>query len=69
MIIRTMSSTNWLQDLINHVLELQHKLEDSKKEIGKNQQVQQQYEEALAKVKDARESINRLAAVFNKEYA
>ena len=61
------TGTNWLQATINDVLGLQRKLVDSHAQT--NQQVRQHYEEAMAKVKEARESINRLAAVFDREYA
>jgi uncharacterized coiled-coil DUF342 family protein len=60
--------TNWLQAMIDEIIDLQRKLEDSNTQIGNNQQVRQQYDEAMTKVKEARESINRLAAVFDKEH-
>jgi hypothetical protein len=63
------TGTNWLQVPIHDVLDLQRKLGDSNAQTGDNQQVRQHYEEAMAKVKEARESINRLAAVFDREYA
>ncbi|MGB7638356.1 MAG: hypothetical protein WBL88_12390 [Nitrososphaeraceae archaeon] len=63
------TGTNWLQATRNDVLDLQRKLVDSHTQTGNNQQVRQHYEEAMAKVKEARESINRLAAVFDREYA
>jgi len=58
-----------MQVPIHDVLDLQRKLGDSNAQTGDNQQVRQRYEEAMAKVKEARESINRLAAVFDREYA
>jgi uncharacterized coiled-coil DUF342 family protein len=63
------TGTNWLQAMIDEIIDLQRKLEDSNTQIGNNQQVRQQYDEAMTKVKEARESINRLAAVFDKEHA
>jgi hypothetical protein len=60
------TGTNWLQVQIHDVLDLQRKLGDSNAQTGDNQQVRQHYEEAMAKVKEARESINRLAAVFDR---
>ena len=63
------AGTNWLQVPIDDVLDLQRKLGDSNAQTGNNQQIRQHYEEAMAKVKEARDSINRLAAVFDREYA
>jgi hypothetical protein len=51
------------------MIDLQRQLEDSNARIGNNQQVRQQYDEAMTKVKEAREAMNRLAAVFDKEHA
>jgi uncharacterized coiled-coil DUF342 family protein len=62
------TGTNWLQAMIDEIIDLQRKLEDSNTQIGNNQQVRQQYDEAMTKVKEARESINRLATVFDKEH-
>jgi uncharacterized coiled-coil DUF342 family protein len=61
-------SPNWQQDLIDRIGQLEDKLEDSKVQIGANSNVKNTYSEAITKVKDAREAINRLAAVFNYEY-
>jgi hypothetical protein len=63
------TGTNWLQVPIHDVLDLQRKLGDSNAQTGDNQQIRQHYEEAMAKVKEARDSINRIAAVFDREYA
>jgi Trypsin-like peptidase domain len=60
---------NWQQALINQVLDLQRSLEDAQSQIGTNQNVINQYGEAMTKVKDGREAINRLVGVFNKEYS
>jgi hypothetical protein len=63
------AGTNWLQAMIDEIIDLQRKLEDSNTQIGNNQQVRQQYDEAMTKVKEVREAIIRLAAVFDKEHA
>jgi uncharacterized coiled-coil DUF342 family protein len=60
---------NWQQAIIDGIIDLQRKLDDSNAQIGNNQQVRQQYDETITKVNEARESINRLVAVFNKEHA
>ncbi len=60
--IKEAAGTNWLQSMIEEIIDLQRKLEDSNTQIGNNQQVRQQYDEVMTKVKEARESINRLAA-------
>jgi hypothetical protein len=62
--IEAETGTNWLQVPIHDVLDLQRKLGDSNAQTGDNQQIRQHYEEAMAKVKEARDFINRLAAVF-----
>jgi hypothetical protein len=67
--IKEAAGTNWLQAMVEEIIDLQRKLEDSNARIGNNQQVRQQYDEAMTKVKEAREAINRLAAVFDKEHA
>ena len=63
------TGTNWLQVPIHDVLDLQRKLGDSNAQTGDNQQIRQHYEEAMAEVKEVRDSVNRLAAVFDREYA
>ena len=60
------AGTNWLQAMIDEIIDLQRKLEDSNTQIGNNQQVRQQYHEAMTKVKEARESINRLLRSLTK---
>ena len=37
------AGTNWLQAMIDEIIDLQRKLEDSNTQIGNNQQVRQQY--------------------------
>jgi uncharacterized coiled-coil DUF342 family protein len=52
------AGTNWLQAMIDEIIDLQRKLEDFNTQFGNNQQVRQQYDEAMTKVKEAREAIN-----------
>jgi hypothetical protein len=54
--------------MIDEMIDLQRQLEDSNARIGNNQQARQQYDEAMTKIKEAREAINRLAVVFDKEH-
>ena len=61
-----MESTNWQQELRDCIMELQRKLEDSKANIGDNEEVNKVYFEALTKVVAAREAINRFAGIYNK---
>jgi hypothetical protein len=58
---------HWQQDLIDTVISLDRKLEDAKKELGKNEKVAAQYYDTVTKVKAAREAISGLAAVFNDD--
>jgi hypothetical protein len=44
------AGTNWLQAMIGEIIDLQRQLEDSNARIGNNQQVRQQYDEAMTKV-------------------
>jgi len=60
--------SNWLQDIIDEVGALEDRLEDAKKHVGSNPNVNEEYENALKKVADAKGAINRIAGVFNKEY-
>ena len=58
-----MESTNWQQELRDCIMELQRKLEDSKANIGDNEEVNKVYFEALTKVVAA--YINRFAGFYN----
>jgi len=60
-----MEPVNWQRELIDCIMELQRKLEDSKANIGDNDEVNKVYFEALTKVVAAREAINHFAG-FNK---
>lgn len=64
-----MEYANWQQGLIDCIIELQHKLEDSKQKIGDNEEVNKIYFETLTKVVAAREAINHFAWFYNKGYA
>lgn len=66
--IQNMKTTSWQQELIDRIIELQGKLEDAKLGIGNNQNVKNHYNEASTKVAEARQAINRFAAVYNEEY-
>ena len=47
------------------IVGIQHILEDAKKYSTKNDSVKQSYDEAIDKVKDAREAIHKFAAIYN----
>jgi len=48
------------------IVGIQHILEDVKEYSTKNDSVKHSYDEAIDKVKDAREAVHRFAAIYNK---
>jgi uncharacterized coiled-coil DUF342 family protein len=57
--------SNWQQELLNGILDVQRKLEDAKSHSNKNQEVHEVYQEALDAVQGARNAINRFTATYN----
>ena len=55
-----MEESNWINQLTMGIVGIQHILEDVKRYSTKNDSVKQSYDEAIDKVKDAREAIHRL---------
>ena len=60
--------SNWQSDLYKLVVELDNKLHEAKKHIGRNPKVNEEYENTLKSVAKARQDISGLIATFNKEY-
>jgi uncharacterized coiled-coil DUF342 family protein len=60
-----MEESDWLNQLTMGIVGIQHILEDVKKYSTKNDSVKQSYDEAIDKVKDAREAIHKFAAIYN----
>lgn len=59
--------SNWQQEFLDLSEQLDRKLDDAKTRMtNKNQKVQDQYSEAVTKVKAAREAVHRLAAYYNE---
>jgi len=60
-----MEESDWLNQLTMGIVGIQHIREDVKKYSTKNDSVKQSYDEAINKVKDARDAIHRFAAIYN----
>ena len=60
--------SNWQNDLYKLVVELDIKLHEAERYIGKNPKVNEEYENTLKSVAKARQDVSGLMAAFNKEY-
>ena len=60
-----MEESDWLNQLTMGIVGIQHILEDVKKYSTTNDSVKQSYDEAIDKVKDAREAIHKFATIYN----
>jgi uncharacterized protein YihD (DUF1040 family) len=60
-------ATNRLQELLDGIIDYQRRLQNARTHVGTNPKVQEEYENAIKSVENAREAVHRLGAVFNKE--
>lgn len=63
-----MSKSDWLQEIIKGISDVEQKLEIARPHLGKNPKVIEDFETALKSVRATKEDISHFAGVLDKEY-
>ena len=59
--------SNWQNELMREIEDVEHKMEDAKLSIGNKPRVLEDYQKALGSVRTAKEDVSHFIGVFNDE--